>query len=157
MAWHMKLKLPNFIKVTQIGETTTCRDVPRGRIETGSTATAAPSCTVDTGASTEIGTPDLDQYCPDDFQCGPIVSLHTIKQKASTAAWDQVRAALQKAAIESSALPTDQGCILCANAATHRCTSCGAWAYYCTSCFIQAHSKANFFHVGEVWEVRTGM
>ena len=44
-------------------------------------------------------------------EVGP--SLHAMKQKASAAAWNQVRAALQKAAIESSALPSDQGCILC--------------------------------------------
>ena len=84
-------------------------------------------------------------------EAGP--SLHAIKQKASAAAWSQVRATLQKAAIESSALPCDQGCILCGAPATHRCTSCGAWAYYCIDCFRQAHSLTNFFHVGEVWVV----
>ena len=90
----------------------------------------------------ELPPPDVND------DAGP--SLHAIKQKASAAAWNKVRATLQKAAIESSALPGGQSCILCGAPATHRCTSC---AYYCIDCFCQAHSLTNFFHVGEVWEV----
>ena len=36
--------------------------------------------------------------------------------------------------------PSGKGCMLCAAPATHRCTSCAAWAYYCIDCFHQAHS-----------------
>ena len=147
MAWHMKLSLPKF-RVTQIGATTCHRNLPRGRKATGCvpTTSALPAVADDTPC---VVTEDMLES----NEADPTASLHAIKQKASTAAWDQVRALLQKAAIESNALPSDQCCILCAAPATHRCTGCGAWAYYCTSCFGQAHSVANFFHVGEVWEV----
>ena len=151
MAWHMKLSLPKF-KVTQIGDTKTHRNVPRGRREAGSAVNLAPSPS--DAAVDETDVPEhLEQSLSVEREAGPTVSLHAIKQKASAAAWDQVWATLQKAAIESSALPSDQGCILCADPATHRCTHCGAWAYYCRSCYNQAHSMTNFFHVGEVWEV----
>jgi hypothetical protein len=146
MAWRMKLSLPKF-RVTQIGETKIHRNLPRGRKTAGSVCGVRPD-----SVSSDDEHDDKEMELPPDGndEAGP--SLHAIKQKASAAAWSQVRATLQKAAIESSALPCDQGCILCGAPATHRCTSCGAWAYYCIDCFRQAHSLTNFFHVGEVWE-----
>ena len=153
MAWLMKLKLPKF-KVTHIAESNTRRSLPRGRKEAGS------------GVFLEH---DLPTHCDDaepDFHLEPSVpesidvshtgagvSLHAVKQKATTTAWESVRALLRGAAIESCAMPISQDCIRCANSATHRCTQCGAWAYYCASCFSQAHLLTNFFHVGKVWEV----
>ena len=149
MAWRMKLSLPKF-KVTQIGDTKIYRNLPRGRKTAASVSCDFPRDSVSTeeehdDTDVELPPPDVND------DAGP--SLHAIKQKASAAAWNKVRATLQKAAIESSALPGSQSCILCGAPATHRCTSCGAWAYYCIDCFCQAHSLTNFFHVGEVWEV----
>ena len=151
MAWNMKLSLPKF-KVTQIGDTKSHRNIPRGRKgTTGLNPSPFPSDT----AVDELNTPEfsLEESLSNESEAGHSVSLHAIKQKASVAAWDQVRVILQRTAIESSALPIDQGCILCTDPATHRCTQCGAWAYYCSNCYSQAHSVTNFFHVGEVWEV----
>ena len=147
----MKLSLAKF-KVTQIGDTTTHRNVPRGRKEAGCAVNLACS-PCDTAVDDDVPEIDLELNGSETGPTAPSVSLHAIKQKASAAAWDQVRVTLQKAAIESSALPSDQGCILCANPATHRCIHCGAWVFYCRTCYTQAHSVANFFHVGEVWEV----
>ena len=153
MAWRMKLKLPKF-KVTLIGEKNTHRSVPRGRNEGDSHLT-----TEDLSPSHSDERPDfyLEPSLPesvDDNQTGAGVSLHAIKQKAVTSAWDQVRTTLRRAAVENSAMPTDQCCIMCSEPATHRCTHCGAWAYYCANCFGSAHSTTNFFHVGEVWKVK---
>ena len=80
------------------------------------------------------------------------VSLHAIKQKAATAAWTQVHPALLKAAVECSAMPVAQCCILCLESVSYRCIQCAPWAYFCQNCFSsEVHS--NFFHTGEVWEV----
>ena len=146
MAWHMKLKLPKF-KVTQIGETTTHRSVPRGRRERGPELNQTCLLTSDIADANDL------QQSNNVVEPSGSASLYAIKQKASASAWDQMRQILRTTAIESCALPTDQGCILCTSSATHRCTHCGAWAYYCSHCFSQAHSLTNFFHVGEVWEV----
>ena len=149
MAWRMKLSLPRF-RVTQIGDTKTHRNLPRGKA-LGSAASHVADVPHDDTDVDEVYLPPDGEETNKADQAN--TSFHAIKQKAAAAAWDQVRATLQKAAIESSALPSNQGCILCAAPASHRCTSCAAWAYYCINCFHQAHSVANFFHVGEVWEV----
>ena len=151
----MKLKLPKF-KVTHIGEkTTTHLTIPRGRTGAFGLNPASPLPPTDSQNDTdddEIDTTDFD-FEPNvsiDDLAEPSTSLHAIKEKAS---WDHIRSTLHRVAIESSALPSGEGYILCTDPATHRCTQCGAWAYYCTKCFAQAHSVTNFFHVGEVWEV----
>ena len=100
----MKLSLPKF-KVTQIGDTTTHRNVPRGRKEAGCAVNLACS-PCDTAVDDDVPEIDLELNESETGPTAPCVSLHAIKQKASAA---QVRATLQKAAIESSALPSDQG------------------------------------------------
>ena len=134
MAWHMKLSLPKF-KVTQIGDSKIHRDLPRGRKATGSIPAASfppGGVAEDEEDETHINLDSPDPQPCENSEAGPNVSLHAIKQKASVSAWDQVRATLQKAVVESSALPSDQGCVLCAAPATHCCTECAAWAYYCS-------------------------
>ena len=59
-----------------------------------------------------------------------------------------------KAAVECSAMRCGQCCILCSSEATYRCVQCASWSHYCATCFGKVHSKANIFHVGEIWEVR---
>ena len=154
MAFCMKLKLPKFKVNQRIGAgIATRRDLPRGRKET--------TFTEESQGGSSISDHDHAGDIPHNesqLQQAPIVegadaSLHTIKQKAVTAGWDDVRSSLLKAAVESSALPTSQCCIKCPNPATHRCIQCGALAYYCRTCFEEAHSVTNLFHVGEVWEV----
>ena len=127
----MKLSLPKF-KVTQIGDKKIHRNLPWGRKTPGSVEGSVASVSPDP-APVEPHDTDMDKLDSDMDEINP--SLHSIKQKASAAAWDQVRTTLLKAAIESSALPSDKGCMLCAAPATHRCTSCAAWAYYCIDCF----------------------
>ena len=150
----MKLSLPKF-KVMQIGDTKSHRNIPRGRITTGSTVCPSHSKTDAAVDEMPMDMPEfsLEQPLSNEREATPSVSLHAIKQKASVAAWDQMRDVLLRTAIESSALPIDQKCILCTEPAIYRCTQCGAWAYYCKSCYSQAHSMTNIFHVGEVWEV----
>lgn len=155
MAWRMGLKLPTF-KITQrtvTNATARHRNVPRGRKDdTGklhehSTATTA----VEEKADPLMVEPPTFEGADVDMQ-GP--SLHTIKEKAVTAAWSKVRPALLKSAVECNAMPTTQRCILCPANATYRCIQCAPWAYFCPSCFGEAHSRTNIFHIGEVWKVK---
>ena len=159
MAWRMRLKLPSFQVTQRTGTGSTVRrNLPRGR---------KGNCVGDEQLSSggEVGSSDLTttDFSPmsigtvtediQDCSSQPEVSLHAIKQKAATAAWTHVRPALLKAAVECSAMPVAQCCILCLESASYRCIQCAPWAYFCQNCFSEVHSKINFFHTGEVWEV----
>ena len=159
MAWQMRFTLPKF-KVTQRASLgVTHFTLPRGRRgdDRASTSGIPDSSEVDMEKDEETG-PRLDDSASFQRTTGltdddPMVSLHYIKQKAATAAWGRARPALLKAAVEGSAMPLGQCCISCGDAATCRCIQCAPWAYYCSKCFAQAHTKVNIFHIGEVWEV----
>ena len=85
--------------------------------------------------------------------CG-LPSLHEIAQKSAVEAWRKVCPLLLQAAIESSAIPPNQTCIVCCAAeALYRCLQCGPRAFFCHCCFEDAHNTTNLFHTGEVWEV----
>ena len=158
MAWRMRVKLPA-LKVTKRTKEGVVRcSLPRGRGLTESTADAgAASLPAHLDCDERAAIVDAGDVGVDMAKTQPAnaseVSLHYVKQKAATAAWNQVRPALLRAAIEESAMPAGQCCINCPEGATHRCTQCAPWAYYCQQCYDEAHSKTNFFHVGEVWEV----
>lgn len=167
MAWRMKQKLPAF-KVTQRSPGNVIRrNVARGKgivrvgikdessiIEEG----ADPPGTTASGLGETDPEPDLltdhttgTELSPLDF--GDNVSLHYIKQKASTSAWGNIRQGLLKAAVESSAMPVNQCCVMCTKEASYRCIQCSSCAYYCHECFGLAHTKVNIFHTGEIWQV----
>ena len=55
------------------------------------------------------------------------------------------------AALQCSPMPEAQCCILCLLADS--CIQCAPWAYFCQNWVGEVHSKINFFHSGEVWEV----
>jgi len=159
----MRLKLPTF-KVTQRTGTGSAvrRNLPRGRRDDISSDVCAGAAQLssdgeegssDLTTSTDFLSGSLDIMTGSIEGCSqPEVSLHAIKQKAATSAWNQVRPALLKAAVEFSAMPMAQCCILCPESATYRCIQCAPWAYFCKTCFGEVHSKINF-HTGEVWEV----
>ena len=83
---------------------------------------------------------------------GADISLHAVKEQASARAWQNMRLQLLRAAVESSAMPEKQLCIMCTERALYRCCECGSNAYYCEECFKKAHT-VNTFHVGEIWQV----
>ena len=56
---------------------------------------------------------NVDGY--DQGLSGP--SLHDIRQKAATAAWEKNRFAMLKTFIECNAMPSNQTCIMCASEA----------------------------------------
>ena len=153
MAWRMRLKLPPF-KVTQrSGAGVVNCKLPRGRKDGVSAKVEAK--VGDTIVGTDHGLVDWEMATDENIACQHEydVSLHAIKQKAATEAWSHVRSAPLKAAVESCAMPADQHCINCSDYATHRCLQCAPCAYYCYECFVVAHSRVNFFHTGEMWEV----
>lgn len=151
MAWRMRLKLPSY-KVTQrIGAGVVRCSLPRGRKD--KVEAKVSDSIVENQKEEEEEEDGLVEMTSDAYQHESDVSLHAIKQKAATEAWNHVRSALLKAAVESSAMPAGQHCINCSDHATHRCLQCAPCAYYCYECFVAAHSRINFFHTGEIWEV----
>ena len=84
----------------------------------------------------------------------PEPSLHEIREKASTEAWDSIRTALRDVAVECNSMPSGQKCILCSTLAEYRCIECAAWAFYCPECCGNAHQSVGIFHTGEIWQVR---
>ena len=84
----------------------------------------------------------------------PEPSLHKIVQDSAIAGWNKVCPDLFKATIESSAMPSSQQCCLCTNEATYMCLPCSPTDFFCEQCFGKTLEKRNFFHTGEVWEVR---
>lgn len=81
-------------------------------------------------------------------------SLHEIVQKATATSWKKIRQDLRRAVVESNCMPLHQCCKICGTReATCRCLQCSPCAYFCSDCFIEIHSKAFFFHTGEIWEV----
>ena len=80
-------------------------------------------------------------------------TLHELQSKASVKGWDILRRRMLSAAIESSAMPIGQLCLLCPALAVLRCQECGPLVHYCCDCFCKQHEKANLFHVAEKWEV----
>ena len=56
-------------------------------------------------------------------------------------------------AVESSAMPVDQTCLLCSELAVFRCQECGSSIYYCYQCFSKQHEKVNIFYTAEKWKV----
>ena len=131
MAWRMKVKLPT-LKVTQrsCSGPTVYRNIPKGR-STASTSlvqdTSGPEaeeseCQYETSDDLFSSEPMLSETalgCSD--VTGQNVSLHAVKEQASASAWAQIRSLLRTAAVECSAMPTNQSCIMCLEVALYRC------------------------------------
>ena len=139
------------MKVTQRSTTgeTVRREIPRGCIG-GETSQDRSSCDSNSFPLHEQEF-DFSGHMDDTSSFEP--SLHRIAQEAAVTNWNTVRPAILKAAIESSALPSNQYCCLCSNEATFRCLQCSPSGYFCHQCFGDIHSKINIFHIGEVFEV----
>lgn len=162
MALRMKLKLPSLC-VTQIstaGEVTH-RTIPRGCIQQGESELLDS----EDGPRPNDGVPrvidgvhpnDGDQQAASNVSGGfdNLPSLHEIARKSAIESWRKVRPSLLQAAIENSAMPPSQACMMCCvNEASYRCLQCGPRIFFCHHCFGDAHSTTNLFHTGEVWEV----
>ena len=77
-------------------------------------------------------------------------SLHVIKQKAATAAWEAIRSPLLNACVEINSFPSNQLCTYCnTNEARFRCHQCGPYTYFCFDCLKQNHTKTSVLHSPE--------
>ena len=77
--------------------------------------------------------------------------LHELQSKASVKGWSKLRMGMLLSAVNTSAMPSNQLCLVCCEPATLRCQQCGPLIHYC---FSKQHEKVNFFHVPEKWEVK---
>ena len=105
MASHMKIKLPS-IKLTQRSthEPVKHRTIPRGMAETSKSSMVDSTSVMDPAVHVDDGNdPDYDEmgteFSGSDCQDKEQPSLHYIKQKAATTAWQQNRILMLKAHI----------------------------------------------------------
>lgn len=159
MATHMRMKLPSF-KLCQRSThgPVRHRTVPRGMVGTSESRKSDNSPVSTDHAHAGCGCDEISgtEFSAGDSHSKDQPSLHYIKQKAATNAWQQNRASMLRAHIECNAMPSHQKCITCIKGAEYRCTQCAPWAFFCSSCFADAHRSVNIFHVGEIWEVSHG-
>ena len=149
-----KMKLPSLkVKLRPTQGSTIERVIPRGVFPHSNTcAQTVPPEALPVDFSTDG---EKDVGCLIDHMSEPFEpSLHKIAQESSIAGWNRIRHDLLNMVIESSAMPENQQCCLCNKEATHRCQSCSASNFFCYECFSELHKNRNFFHTGEVWEVR---
>lgn len=79
---------------------------------------------------------------------------HELEEQSMVAGWEKVRSKILIAVTESFAIPTEQVCFVCMEAAASlRCWRCGHSGYYCPGCFELLHQRVNIFHMAEKWEV----
>ena len=79
--------------------------------------------------------PSIDYHplSDDEFDegCNEGPSLHKLQREANASAWENVRAKLLHAIVESEAMPLNQVCTKCSEvAATLRCRKCGPSAFF---------------------------
>lgn len=116
------------------------------RASSGNTVFCAPQSSIQSEA----------QLASQEVVSFPTVSEPTtyeIDSKSSVIGWETVRARLLNAVVEAAAMPLNQACIHCDTKASLKCKQCSPIAYYCNSCFKGCHTKTNFLHVAEKWEV----
>ena len=68
--------------------------------------------------------------------------------------WRMIQASMIDAAIEVSAIRSDQQCVTCHLNAKLRCIDCGTDQFFCLECATQLHSERNRLHFIEEWKVR---
>lgn len=90
-------------------------------------------------------------YSPD--SPGEGITLHELQCKANVAGWKRVRQEMLAMITEKQAMPPNQPCITCKDAASCRCQRCGPLGFFCLDCFQEQHKVINVFHVAEKWEV----
>ena len=157
----MKLRLPS-LKVTQRSTSNPAVKmiVPRGRRGGAGMAISAEEASEDPcGAGDDRGNEGENAVFPvfSDGHDGvrePSPTLHEINEASNAISWKNIRSELLRAITESFAMPVDQNCCMCCEAAACRCVQCGAAIYYCIKCFEGSHSTANVYHTPEVWNVR---
>ena len=80
-------------------------------------------------------------------------SNYELESKAAVSGWMGIREKIRIVVTEAAAMPLGQVCVSCNGAASLRCQQCGPYGFYCLGCFESGHSRVNFFHVAEKWEV----
>lgn len=83
------------------------------------------------------------------------VSAHTKRKQKLSERWNALRSGAYRVMIQAQALCPNQNCFMCNSAnANVRCEQCGLALYMCSSCCINIHSKLNYHHFPEIWQVK---
>ena len=153
---HLNLKLPS-LKVKQHSSSGQVqkRVVYRQALSTPWQISKNNDCSQSTSEPVE---PSIDFHLLSDDKfdegCSEGPSLHKLQREANASAWEEVRAKLLHAVVESEAMPLNQACTKCSEVpATLQCRKCGPSAFFCCACFHHVHCGINVFHVAEEWKV----
>ena len=101
----------------------------------------------------DTGLPGLDDFSPCTEEPIEEPTLHELQSKAAVKGWSKLRMGMPLTAVETSAMPCNQNCLLCCEHTVFRCQQCGLLIYYCYNCYSK-QQKANFLHVPEKCEVQ---
>ena len=159
MASQKHLKLPPFRLTKRCGTAVEVRSIHRGECARESRSVEPLEVKLEEGQHLPANTA-VDNCSPCIEEGEPLLecdepSLHEIQTKASVRGWSKLRKEILLTAVECSAMPEGQICILCSEeAAVFRCQQCGPSVFYCEQCYRNQHEKANYFHTPEKWEVK---
>lgn len=161
MAFHKHFKLPPYRLTQRCGAAVQVRSIHRG--DSSQQASSLESTFMTKEACSEQSQSmdtDASLPCIDGFPSTeerPLLSddptLHELQRKASIKGWDKLRMRMLLTAVETSAMPSGQLCLLCCEPAVFRCQDCGPLIHYCYQCYCKQHKRANFLHTPEKWEV----
>ena len=163
MAFHKHFKLPPYRLTQRCGAAVQVRSIHRG-----DSSQQDPSversfvteevCSEDSPSIVMDTLPCVDELSSCIEELPPLSpdepTLHELQSKASVKGWNNVRMGMLLTAVETSAMPSGQLCLLCCEPAVFRCQECGPLIHYCSKCFSTQDEKVNFFHTPEKWEVQ---
>ena len=151
MAFHKHFKLPPLRLTQRCGTDVQVRSVHRG-ITVCSRQSPGPEPVEGARQETQDNV-DMGNL-PSNEELSSEPTDHQLHCQASVRGWEKLQMGMLLNAVESSAMPVGQTCLLCSEPAVFRCQECGPMIYYCHECFSKQHGKVNFFHTAEKWEVR---
>ena len=165
MAFHKHFKLPPYKLTQRCGAATKVRSIHRGDSAQYDRPVQSTSVTEERETCSEPSQCIPSFPCRDGHEVSlcneeePLSSpeeptLHELQSKASVKGWSKLGMGMLLSAVNTSAMPSNQLCLVCCEPATLRCQQCGPLIHYCYECFSKQHEKVNFFHVPEKWEVK---
>ena len=82
------------------------------------------------------------------------VSAHTKRKQKLAERWNALRSDAYREMIQAHALHPNQNCYVCnSNNANIQCRQCGP-LYMCSNCCINIHTKSQYHHFLEIWQVK---
>ena len=145
MPFHKHLKLPPYKITKRCGAEVEVRSIHRSCSSPRAQAQESP---VELGVTEEICSAEcLVPFRESDAEPHSFSepTEHELQSKASVAGWNKLRKPLILTAIETSAMPVDQICLICGEIAVFCCQECGPLVYFATIVCLPNMRRHIFF------------